>query len=146
MTRPKDVPTGIVWVLDTTDPATPVEVVAWPLPRESGWAEHYQFSTHYFGVWEKTLFVSMYHGGIWAVDLSPGGTEPFALLPSIAAFLPVNVSPAPPEEPVRWAPTREEALVLPGGDIVTFDSNSGVYVARFDASRPAPAPWPIDRP
>lgn len=146
--QPKDHPSGLVWVLDTTDPSAPVEVAGWTLPHDVEWSDYLHFSTHYLGVWERTLFVSMYHAGIWAIDLSTVGTDAFISLPSVGVFVPVNVSPKPPETPIRWTPTLEEALVLPGGDVVTFDSNSGIYVARFDASRPAPppAPWPVERP
>ena len=42
--------------------------------------------------------------------------------------------------------TVEEALAFDDGTLVAFDSNSGLYTFRFDASNPAPAPepWAID--
>jgi hypothetical protein len=148
-THPVDIPSGIVWVLDTTDPERPREVAGWTLPVDVEWAagQDYQFSTHYLGVHDETLFVSMYHGGVWAVDLSPIGSAPFVSLPSIGVFLAADPG-AEPAEPVRWAPTSEEVLPFADGNLVTFDPYSGLWVFRFDDARPAPppTPWPIVPP
>lgn len=146
--RPEAVPTGIVWAIDTTDPSALREVGGWTLPFESEWDGAFQFSTHYLAVVERTLFVSTYHGGIWAIDLSTLGTQEFVEMDSIGVFLPDIESPKPPETPFRWTPTTEEVLAMPDGSLVTFDSNSGLYTFRFDATRPStpPAPWPIPRP
>jgi hypothetical protein len=143
--HPEGVPSGIVWVLDDTDPSQLREVAAWTLPHEVEWSGEYMFSTHYFAVVGRTLFVSTYHGGVWAVDLSRLGEGGFQLLPTVGVFLPANVSPHPPARPVRWTPNVEEARPLADGTLVTFDSNSGIYAFRYDESSPmpAPAPWPI---
>jgi hypothetical protein len=69
--HPEDHPSGIIWVMDTTDPTQPEDVAAWTLPHQVDWNGTYQFSNHYVSVVDHTLFVSMYHGGIWAVDLTP---------------------------------------------------------------------------
>lgn len=144
--HPEGVPSGVLWVLDTTDPADPFEVAAWTLPHEVEWSDTYMFSNHYYGVAGRTLLVSMYHAGVWAVDLSGVGSEPWTLPPSVGVFLPARDPPAPVAEVHRWNPSTEEALVLDDGNFVTFDGNGGVYVLRFDASDPAPAPvpWPIE--
>lgn len=144
--HPDEHPSGIVWVLDTTDPAAPREVAAWTLPHEVEWNGTYMFSNHYLAAVGQTAFVSMYHGGVWALDLSAIGPEPghLTLLPSIGVFLPTNET-VQAAEPVRWTPTLEEVLAMPDGSLVTFDSNTGLYTFRFDADRPMPAPepWPV---
>ncbi len=142
--HPTDHPSGIVWVLDTTDPMDIHEVAAWTLPHEVEWSGTYMFSNHYYGVVDKTLFVSMYHGGIWAVDLASVGTAPFVLLHSIGAFLPSDES-ADPAVVIRWRPNSQEVLTFEDGTMLTFDSSTGLWTFKFDASDPAPAPepWPI---
>lgn len=143
--KPPTYPTGILWVLDTTDPARPFEVAAWTLPHDVQWSDRLHFSLHYMTAVGRTAFVSAYHAGVWAIDLSPVGTRPFVLLPSAGVFFADRASPKPPAVPMRWTPTNEEVHAFEDGTLVTFDSNSGVYTFRFDASRPMPAPepWPI---
>jgi hypothetical protein len=144
-TAPRDHPSGIVWVLDTTDPSHPREVAAWTLPHEVEWNGTYMFSNHYYSVHDRTLFVSMYHGGIWAVDLRDAGKTDFLSLPSIGVFLPDRDPPRPPAVQQRWTPTLQEALAFSDGTLLTFDGNGGLYTFRFDATRPAPppTPWPL---
>ncbi|MGQ0535150.1 MAG: hypothetical protein ACT4PT_03660 [Methanobacteriota archaeon] len=144
--HPEGHPSGIVWVLDTTDPSDIFEVAAWTLPHEVEWTGLYMFSEHYYWTVGRTLLISMYHGGIWAVDLSEVGTRPFYSHPSVGAFLPDRDPPSPPAESRRWAPNLQEVLGFADGTMVTFDANAGLYTFRFDASRPAPAPepWPIE--
>ncbi len=150
-THPTDNPSGIVWVLDTTDPAVPREVAGWTLPHEVEWSGEYMFSNHYYGIHNETMFISMYHGGVWAVDLSPvlsaRGPVPFVSLPSIGVFMPVDASVNPAVK-VRWAPTVEEVNVFSDGTLVSYDSFSGLWTFKFDASAPAPTPlpWPIVPP
>jgi len=144
--HPLDTPSGILWVLDTTDPADIFEVAAWTLPHEAEWSGTYMFSNHYFSVVDQTAFISMYHGGVWAIDLSPIGRASFVSLPSIGVFLADRSPPQPSAQVHRWYPTHEEILALDDGHLVTYDSNTGLYVLAFDASRPAPGPtpWPIE--
>lgn len=145
--HPTTLPTGIVRVLDTTDPARPQEVGAWTLPYDVAWEDRLQFSTHYLSAHGRTAFVSMYHGGVWALDLSGVRPGAFTLLPSVGVFMPVDPSPRPPERPMRWAPTLEEVLAFEDGTLVTFDSNTGLYTFAFDEALPAPPPppWPLER-
>lgn len=145
--HPTDHPSGIVWVLDTTDPANPVEVAAWTLPHEVEWDGTYMFSNHYYGVAGDTLFVSMYHGGVWAVDLSPlrsANHAPFLLLDSVGVFMPTDPAADPAVE-VRWTPNLQEVLTFGDGTLLSFDSWTGLWSYRFDAGSPAPppAPWPV---
>lgn len=143
--HPRDIPSGILWVLDTTDPAKPFEVAAWTLPHEVEWAGVFMFSNHYFTVVDDVAFISMYHGGVWAIDLSSVGTVPFVNLPSVGVFLPDRVPENAAAEPMRWAPTVEEVLSFSDGSLVTFDSNSGLYTFRFlpEHRAPPPEPWPL---
>lgn len=147
--HPVDHPSGIVWVLDTTDPTAPHAVAGWTLPHEVEWDGTYQFSNHYFAVMGDTLLVSMYHGGVWAVDLSPvRGATGFRSLPSDGVFLPdVRPDPAPVERH-RWSPTLQEVVPIGGDLFVTFDGDTGLYVVRYTpdvTTDPAPA-WPITAP
>jgi hypothetical protein len=136
-------------VLDTTDPTKPFAVGAWTLPHEVEWSDVYMFSNHYFTYSGRTAFVSMYHGGVWAVDLAPveNATE-LVMLPTVGVFMPDRDSPAPPETMLRWAPTVQEVFAFEDGTLMAFDGSSGLYTFRFDASRPAPAPepWSIPAP
>jgi hypothetical protein len=143
--KPGPQPSGTLWVLDTTDPAKPFAVAAWTLPHDVEWSGQYMFSNHYFSVVNRTLFSSMYHGGVWAIDLGALVPGNFTLLPSIGVFMPDDVSPKPPSTISRWTPTLQEILNMPDGSLVTFDGSAGLYTLRFDASRPmaSPEPWPI---
>lgn len=87
----------------------------------------------------------MYHGGVWAIDLST--PEKLTLPRAVGAFLPANVSPKPPTATgadLVGTPNVLEALPTRDGDLVVFDSQSGVYVVRFDATMPVEGatPWP----
>lgn len=146
--KPGSFPTGIVWVLETTDPTRPFPVGAWTFPHDVEWSGRLQYSLHYMSVVNRTAFVSAYHAGVWALDVAPVLNNAFTLLPSVGVYFPDRESPKPPETPFRWTPTVEEALAMPDGTLVTFDSNSGLYTFRFDASRPMtpPVPWPISPP
>lgn len=140
LSHPVDHPSGWVWILDDTDPANVQEVGRWTLPAEVEWGQSLQFSTHYMSLLNRTMFVSLYHGGVWAVDLS----TPDALRkpPSIGVFIPANESPMPGAiggSDVVGTPTVMEAWATPEGEVVVFDAQSGVYMVRFDASNPAPA-------
>lgn len=134
--RPENRPTGWIFILDTTDPTAPTEVGRWTLPVDVNWSAFLQFSTHYFAVQGRTLFVSLYHGGVWAIDLSDEAS--FAAPPTIGAWVPDRVSPNPPA-----SEGYDEVLdVIPlGGDrLLSFGARSGAYVLRFDAARPMSAP------
>lgn len=147
--RPEDRPSGWIWIIDDTDPANPTEVGRWTLPldTEENWAEGERccletWSTHYFRVVDRTLYVAMYHGGIWAVDL----TDP-ASPKSVGAFMPDRAPPAPYAEPTGTYDLTPFVLdVFPRADhtMTVFDGYSGVYTVKFDPTRPmvAPTPWP----
>lgn len=133
--EPADLPSGWVYLMDTTDAASPVEVGRWTLPHKPDWDGGLQFSTHYVTVVGRTLFVSAYHGGVWAIDLS--SPEKMAAPQAVGVFLPDRVSPKPPARPGD-SPSTLDVLAQPDGNLVVYDAPSGVYVVHFDASDPAP--------
>jgi hypothetical protein len=147
--HPEGAPTGVIWVMDTTDPTEPEPVAAWTLPTQVDWNGTFQFSNHYLTVVDETLFVSMYHGGVWAIDMSPlaeGPPEGEGVLPldSEGVFLPSQEGPAEPAEPSRWAPTFEEVLAQPDGTLVGSAGDQGLFTFAYDADEPMPAPDPWD--
>jgi hypothetical protein len=147
--RPKNRPTGQMIMLDTTDPAKPTPVARWTLPVDPGvWDKKTTwcclFSTHYLELVNQTLFIAMYHGGVWAIDVRPGhGTE----LPSLGVFVPNAPDPSyQTPTPTGPAPFVEEIYALDNGDLVTFDDWGGLYTFRFhpEIALPIPTPWTAD--
>jgi hypothetical protein len=141
--HPGGTPSGLVHILDTTDPAQPTAVAEWTLPVDVVWDASAVFSTHYVSIHEHTVFVAHYHAGVWAVDLSgladgvvdAEDKHP----PAIGAYIPANVSPQPPPDgPYDWTPTIMDANSLGDGDLVVWDCTSGIYIVSFDATQPAP--------
>jgi hypothetical protein len=140
--RPAGRPTGQVAVLDVTDPSVPVRLARWTLPVELAWspAQGLLFSTHYPVLSNDTLFVALYHGGVWAADFSQ---ENWPDLPSIGVYLP-GEEPAGDVHVASPAPEVLEVLHLGGDDLLIFDGNSGAYTLRFHGATPdvPPAkPW-----
>ncbi len=137
-------------VAGVTDPAAPrvlgelvlegigvydSEVANWTLPvEEGGGDEPLIFSPHYAAVINHTVFVSMYHAGVWAFDANP---EMWPHPPTMGVFLPAQASPTPsPAQPFGWgvlemAPSILEVLALPDGTLVSWDSMAGIHAYRF---------------
>jgi hypothetical protein len=141
--HPSRTPSGLVHIVDTTDPTRPFEVATWTLPVDVVWDEPGVFSTHYLSFVGSTLFVAHYHAGVWAVDLSGllDGTvdEKDKHPPAVGVYVPANVSPKPPPKgPDDWTPTIMDVNPLRNGDLVVWDNKSGIYTVRFDAGQPAP--------
>jgi hypothetical protein len=139
--EPKDLPSGWVYILDDTDPAHPKEVSRWTLPIKVPWrgannsGGGLSFSPHYIAVQNDTMFVTNYHGGLWAVDITdlahPG---------AIGLFVDDKVSPQPYGGKPN-GPSNEDVLVDPDtGIITTWGNGSGVYQLTFDAAHPMPKP------
>jgi hypothetical protein len=142
LVHPAATPSGWVKVLDTTDPTDPHVVATWTLPVDVEWSNSLVWSTHYVDYFQNTLFVAHYHAGVWAIDISDLPNNPFP--PAIGVFVPALESPAPPQPAsYDWAPTIMDANVLSSGELVVWDSHSGVYVVKFHEEFPAPARvWP----
>ncbi len=148
--RPDGRPTGQMIIMDTTDPSAPEPAARWTLPHDPGdWGdgESLLFSTHYPAVVNKTMFVSMYHAGVWAVDMDPAH---WPELPTTGVYIPAQENPdAPGEERglyADWTPVVLDVLATDDGDLVLWDGTSGVYVVAFDPGIdvPAPEPWTAD--
>ena len=138
--QPDDRPSGWIYILDTTDPAAPVEVGRWTIPVEPDWAGGgLQFSTHYVDVLNRTMFVTNYHGGMWAVSL-----EDPANPRTVGIFVPDRVSPKPLGDAAP-GPGVEDVVVWPDGILTVWDNGGGVYLLRFDETDRAPAiaEWPV---
>ncbi len=135
--EPVDLPSGIVYILDTTDPANPVEVGRWTLPMKPKWDGGLQFSTHYLEVVNRTMFVTNYHGGLWAVDISDP-SQPGA----VGLFVPDRAPPKP--HPRQGGPVVADVLAWEDGILTVWDGSGGIYQLRFDDSNPAPKPEPWD--
>jgi hypothetical protein len=141
--HPASTPSGLVHVIDTTDPSTPKAVAVWTLPVDVEWDSSAVFSTHYVSVYNYTVFVAHYHAGVWAVDLSglADGVvdEEDKHPPAIGVYVPSNVSPKPPPDGAYdWTPTIMDANSLGNGDLVVWDCTSGIYIVTFLDNEPAP--------
>lgn len=133
-------PGGQVFVIDNTDPTKPKTVGEWHLPEETGhWTVEYQASPHYLALVNRTLLVSDYHAGVWAADVS--SADLLKSPPSIGVYLPALVPTVAPKRP-ETLPFDEQVEAFPDGTIVVNEDTTGVYVLRFDATRPMPPAAP----
>ncbi len=134
-------PGGQVFVIDNTDPSKPKTVGEWHLPEDTGvWTVEYQASPHYLALSNRTLFVSDYHAGVWAADVS--NATLLKSPPSIGVYLPAMVPQVPPKKN-DTLPFDEQVDVFPDGTLVINEDTTGLYVVRFDATNPAPAAPPF---
>ena len=151
--RPHNRPSGWLYILDDTDPAKPKEVGRWTLPidSEAKWNGEKAggletWSTHYFRVVNHTVFIAMYHAGVWALDIST--PENLALPKSVGVFVPAKPTPAyvPAKNPYNLTPFVLDVFPNADSTMTIFDALSGVYTVHFDAEHPmaAPTPWPRD--
>ncbi|MEA3202551.1 MAG: hypothetical protein QOI63_217 [Thermoplasmata archaeon] len=140
--RPAGRPSGQVVMLDVTNPAVPLRAFKWTLPVDVQWppSQGEMFSTHYPVLVNGTLFVSMYHGGVWAANASKANWPD---LPSVGAFVPAL---EPAGTPFKGGPAPEvlEVLSLGDGTLLVYDGTSGAYTVRFtpnEGSVPPALPW-----
>jgi hypothetical protein len=142
--HPAGRPTGQAVILDTTDPARPTPVARWTLPVDVQWDAPLMFSTHYIDLVDDTLFVSLYHGGVWAADANE---SQWPELPSIGVFLPSDEVPTPPVAGGSVDPEVLDINHLSDGTLIVLDGTSGAYTLRFDpddARVPRISPWTED--
>lgn len=134
--------TGMVALLDTTDPTDPHAVAWWTLPfSDLQWDGSLMFSTHYVQLSNDTLYVALYHGGVWAADASP---EQWPALPTIGAFVPVP--PGQMEQPfsATLAPEVLDVNLMSDGSLLVIDSYAGAFTLWFDRDVPVPPSPPLD--
>ncbi len=117
----------------------------WTLPVDVDWpgALGLAFSTHYPVLVNDTLYVAMYHAGVWAADARP---EVWPELPSLGVFIPDGVPSTPPHLG-SLTPEVLEILDLGDGTLLTFDADGMAYVIRLDRDDPdvpPAAPWTKD--
>lgn len=144
--RRPQAPTCLVVALDTTEPTKPTYIGVWNLPLDPPWTAFAQYSPHYLGVVDRTLFITNYHGGMWAVDVST--PQALAQMPNIGVFMPANPSPKPIGRPAPYdfTPVVLDVNPLSDGNMVVYDGFTGLYIVRFDATNPAPAMLPVFGP
>ncbi len=140
LNRPKTTPTGNIFIMDTTDPANPTPVLGWTLPVDPVWDNDILWSTHYADIQVRDdgsliLYVAMYHGGLWAVNIT--GME---TVDTIGVFVPAVLSEKPSsiDHRFNWAPLVMEALILDSERVLTYDGATGAYVLHFDPSIEVP--------
>ncbi|HWH31855.1 MAG TPA: hypothetical protein VNU01_04220, partial [Egibacteraceae bacterium] len=132
-----------IWILDATDAvaapplaAAPEHLATWRNPGGSP-AGHLGSSVHFFRLQQGLLYLSHYHGGIWAFDLRDSGA--WRDVRAFGHILPVGPDPvAPPEgccinydlgrvPMVFDVEAGAEPGVAYGADLV-----QGLSVVRFD--------------
>jgi hypothetical protein len=146
--HPVNRPSGWIYILDDTDPTNIVEVGRWTLPVDVqlvDWNGEL-FSTHYFRVVDETVFVAMYHGGVWAFQLDLENPENMALPPSVGVFVP-DEGPANGRDPTGfydYAPFVLDMFAFDDYNLVVYDGLSGVYSVQYDPEHPMQSPeaWP----
>jgi hypothetical protein len=146
--HPSNRPSGWVYILDDTDPAHPTEVGRWTLPvdTQAKWGNVELFSTHYFRELNGTVFVAMYHGGVWAFKLDYDHPDSMQEPKTVGVFVP-DKGPQNGRKPTGgydYAPFVLDVFPYPGNDLVIYDGLSGVYSVHYDPSKdmPSPEPWP----
>lgn len=142
--RPTGRPSGQVDLVDISVPNQPIQQAKWTLPVDVLWppSAGELFSTHYPILLGDTLYVSLYHGGVWAADAREANWPD---LPSIGVFIPAMDPAGTP----RTGGTAPEVLeVLPLGDndgsLLVYDGGSGAYTVQFTGASPdvpPAAPW-----
>ncbi len=141
--RPGGRSSGQVAIVDVTNPAVVLRLAKWTLPLDVQWppSQGEMFSTHYAILVNDTLYVSLYHGGVWAADARKANWPDLA---SIGAFVPDG---DPAGTVFRAGPTPEVLEVLAtGGDgnLLVFDGTTGAYTVHFtgvDPRVPPTTPW-----
>lgn len=148
--HPVNRPSGWIYILDDTDPAHIKNVGRWTLPVDvqANWGGVELYSTHYFRAVNDTVFVAMYHGGVWAFKLDFDHPDNLRTPPSVGVFMPDQ---APVHARAATSGYDYEPFVLDvfpdaNDNLVVYDGLSGVYSVHYDAAKDMvpPTPWPFD--
>jgi hypothetical protein len=148
--HPSNRPSGWIYVLDDTDPTNVNEVGRWTLPVDvqSEWHGVELFSTHYFRELNGTVFVAMYHGGVWAFRLDYAHPDSMQEPRSVGVFVP-DKGPQDGRKPTGfydYAPFVLDVFPYDDSSLVIYDGLSGVYSVHYDAGKDmaSPQPWPAN--
>lgn len=136
-------PTGQMTLLDIANPEAPEALARWTMPVYIRWSGALHFSTHYPAVVGDVLYVSTYHGGLWAADMRE---ENWPEMPTIGVYIPSTAEGEGPVTDTAYAPYVLDVLALENGNVLTFDG-TGAYSLNFDPedTRVVPAaPWTED--
>lgn len=153
--HPSNRPSGWVYVLDDTDPTNVHEVGRWTLPVDTqlDWTTESPgkgavelFSTHYFRIAGETVFVAMYHGGLWAFHLDLDHPDAMKEPPTVGVFVPDQPGQKgrEPKGGYDYTPFVLDVFPMSERSVVTYDGLSGVYSLTFDPTMSLPSikPWP----
>ncbi len=129
-----------IWILDATqvvleDTANPVHLSTWRNPSEAP-AGRLGLSVHFFRQQDGMIYLSHYHGGVWAIDIS---TPELREAPRNAGYImpvPEHATPVPEECCIGWdldgAPMVFDVEVSRDGTVFAADLVQGVSSVRFD--------------
>ncbi len=129
-----------LWMLDVTaalgpTSLSPIHLNTWTNPGDAP-AGHLSRSVHFFRVLEGVLYVSHYHGGVWALDVAAPTSAP----PATLGYIMPVATPAitPPEDccigfDLEAVPMIFDVDVTPGG-VVAADLIQGVFLLDMKTS------------
>ncbi len=129
-----------IWILDATqvvleDTANPVHLSTWRNPSEAP-AGRLGLSVHFFRQQDGMVYLSHYHGGVWAIDIS---TPELRKAPRNAGYImpvPEHATPVPEDCCIGWdldgAPMVFDVEVSRDGTVFAADLVQGVTSIRFD--------------
>ncbi|MES2154143.1 MAG: hypothetical protein V4510_03320 [bacterium] len=142
--HPTNRPSGWIYILDDTDPTNIKEVGRWTLPvdTQQDWGGVELYSTHYFRIQNNTVFVAMYHGGVWAFTLDLDHPEAMKAPPTVGVFVP-DGGPQNGRKPTGgydYAPFVLDVFPDANYDLVIYDGLSGVYSVHYDVEHPMTSP------
>ena len=127
---------GEMYVMDTTDPASPQLLARWTLPGDPITDENYRFSPHNFDPRGTTVAYAHYHGGVWVLDLAVP-EEPVVkgyVFPTVPAGVPDFE--AAEDAPRIWA-----AVWADDGTIYSSDVGTGLFHHKLVAEEPGLPPY-----
>lgn len=127
---------GEMYVLDTTDPASPQLLGKWTLPGDPVNDENYRFSPHNFDPMGSRVVYAHYHGGVWVIDLA----VPEA--PVVQGYVfPTVPDTVPDFDALEDAPRIWAAVWTPRGTIVSSDVGVGIFHHALVSEAPGAAPY-----
>lgn len=130
VTVPENAPIPSLTVIDATDYGNMTALGAWVPKLDYGQESVSTFSTHNFQFLDERVYLAMYHGGVWVLDVS----DPARIVP-LGYALPASdggsnvASPLPllgSASPNVWD------VVLNDGYVYATDISTGLHVLQLD--------------